>query len=632
MMTSLVEVLRAINQIFEAGIAITAFSLLIRALSFNLRDRVSRSFAIVLSCVVFIFTGEAVGAAVSDLDSIRVWVGVQWVGILFLPAALQHFSDSLLATTGRPSRGRRRILIILSYIFSTVLIAAMAVGQIVGEVVVSSDNYPLATSTPPSASAAFSLYYLASVIMAAVGIWRGYKRTKLTASRRRISYLLVGVVFLAIGSYPYMHIGSSFAQGFPLLFISLVVFGNVGIFLCLLTMAYAVAFFGVPWPDRVVRNRLLKWVLRGPIAVFVMLLLLTLTIQMSDYFGDRYTVAVPIIAVISVLVTEHMITLVYPYIDRMLFNRGEDDGFYSLQKLSDQLISLGDLRQFLDAIMAAVCDQFQVSTGFVAAASENEWEVIFQVGRWEGFKQEEFNKFLVEKMPEINGQGDTKLYSWGDFWIYPLLTIEGAELIGLIGVLKNAEQKPGAELIEPLQVLGRRATRALEDRILQKQLFKGLEELGPKIESIQRLRAAYRFDQSGIYNEMDELESSVDMSVWVKDAMSHYWGGPKLTDSPLVKLRVVKGAISEHGGNTVNALRSILRRALDQVKPEGEKKLTPEWILYNILEMKFIEGYKVREIATRLAVSEADLYRKQRVAIEAMAQAIIDMELKAREQ
>jgi hypothetical protein len=71
---------------------------------------------------------------------------------------------------------------------------------------------------------------------------------------------------------------------------------------------------------------------------------------------------------------------------------------------------------------------------------------------------------------------------------------------------------------------------------------------------------------------------------------------------------------------------------LDQVKPEGEKKLTPEWILYNILEMKFIEGYKVREIATRLAVSEADLYRKQRVAIEAMAQAIIDMELKAREQ
>ena len=34
----------------------------------------------------------------------------------------------------------------------------------------------------------------------------------------------------------------------------------------------------------------------------------------------------------------------------------------------------------------------------------------------------------------------------------------------------------------------------------------------------------------------------------------------------------------------------------------------------------------------RLAVSEADLYRKQRVAIEAVAQAIVEMEQEAREE
>jgi hypothetical protein len=54
--------------------------------------------------------------------------------------------------------------------------------------------------------------------------------------------------------------------------------------------------------------------------------------------------------------------------------------------------------------------------------------------------------------------------------------------------------------------------------------------------------------------------------------------------------------------------------------------------LYNILEMKFMEGRKVREIALRLAMSEADLYRKQRVAIEAVASAILEMEDKAREE
>jgi hypothetical protein len=631
MMASLVEILRSLNQVFEAGVAITALSLFIRSLSFNLRDRVSRSFAIVLACVMLIFTGEAVGGGVINPTFLKVWVGIQWLGILFLPAALQHFSDSLLATTGRPSRGRRRKLIQVSYLFSLLLVVGMVFGFSLGWLVISEDNYPQLTSTPLSVSAAFSGYYLASVVMSAVGIWRAYRRTKLTVSRRRISYLLVGVVFLAIGSFPYMHFGSAFALGFPLLFISLVVFGNVGIFICLLTMAYAVGFFGVPWPDRVVRSRLMKWLLRGPITVFFMLLMLTVTIQLSDFFGERYTVAVPIVTVMTVLVSEHLITLTYPFIERILFQQGEEDNFYLIQNLSDRVISMSDLRQFLDAIMAAVCDQFQVSTGFVASTGEGGWEIVFHVGDWETIKNADFDQFLVEKVAEFNGNSHSELFSWGTFWVYPLYTSENDDLIGLIGVLKNEDQVLEPALIEPMKVLGRRATLALEDRILQKKLFKGLEELNPKVASLQRLRAAYRFDQSGIYSEIDEFESTEDMSIWVKDAMSHYWGGPKLTDSPLAGLQVVRGELADHNGNSVNALRSVLRRALDQVKPEGEKRFTPEWILYNILEMKFIEGYKVREIASRLAVSEADLYRKQRVAIEAMAQAIIDMEHKARE-
>jgi hypothetical protein len=48
--------------------------------------------------------------------------------------------------------------------------------------------------------------------------------------------------------------------------------------------------------------------------------------------------------------------------------------------------------------------------------------------------------------------------------------------------------------------------------------------------------------------------------------------------------------------------------------------------LYNILDLKFLEGKKVREIAMRLAMSEADLYRKQRVAIDAVAEEIAKME------
>jgi len=55
----------------------------------------------------------------------------------------------------------------------------------------------------------------------------------------------------------------------------------------------------------------------------------------------------------------------------------------------------------------------------------------------------------------------------------------------------------------------------------------------------------------------------------------------------------------------------------------------PEWLLYNILEMKFLRGHKVRQVAMRLAVSESDLYRKQRVAIESLADILIEMEKEA---
>jgi hypothetical protein len=87
--------------------------------------------------------------------------------------------------------------------------------------------------------------------------------------------------------------------------------------------------------------------------------------------------------------------------------------------------------------------------------------------------------------------------------------------------------------------------------------------------------------------------------------------------------------MERNSGSPVNALRSILRQAMERVRPEGDRRFTGDWVLYNILEMKFLEGRKVRDVALRLAMSEADLYRKQRVAIEAVAKAIAEMEREA---
>jgi hypothetical protein len=180
-------------------------------------------------------------------------------------------------------------------------------------------------------------------------------------------------------------------------------------------------------------------------------------------------------------------------------------------------------------------------------------------------------------------------------------------------------------------LLSQRAAMALRDRQIQQQVFHSLQNLSPQVAMIQQISAAARYDRTAVLAHA-EPPPDENFITWVKDALTHYWGGPKLTQSPLLQLKIVRNEAGEYEGNTANALRAILRKAIEQVKPEGERRFTAEWILYNILELKFLQGRKVREVAARLAMSEADLYRKQRVAIEAVARTVFEMEQQARQE
>ena len=122
------------------------------------------------------------------------------------------------------------------------------------------------------------------------------------------------------------------------------------------------------------------------------------------------------------------------------------------------------------------------------------------------------------------------------------------------------------------------------------------------------------------------------LTEWVKHALSDYWGGPDLSESPLLQLEIVQNSLDDHDGITVRAVRAILKEAIEKIRPEGTRSFTLDWVLYNILEMKFLKGQKVRDVAKRLAMSEANLYRKQKIAIEVVAKTILEMEKQAREE
>jgi len=172
------------------------------------------------------------------------------------------------------------------------------------------------------------------------------------------------------------------------------------------------------------------------------------------------------------------------------------------------------------------------------------------------------------------------------------------------------------------------ASAALEDRRLQQVVFSAFSPLLSELTDIQRRGSILRYAGAAVGGFM--LTQSPELPQWVHDALAHYWGGPRLTENPLLDLEIVKQAAADYDGNVVKALRVVLADAIERLRPDGERKLTaPEWLLYNILEMKFLRGHKVREVALRLAVSESDLYRKQRIAIENLAEIIILMEEEA---
>jgi hypothetical protein len=205
-------------------------------------------------------------------------------------------------------------------------------------------------------------------------------------------------------------------------------------------------------------------------------------------------------------------------------------------------------------------------------------------------------------------------------------------MLGILGLRARADKLDfTANELVILERLIDQANLALEDRLLQQEVFASVEKLLPEITALQEQRSAVAFGGLPILTappeEDDTLVVSSEFNQIVRDALTHYWGGPKLTNSPLMRLEIVQKALAEHDGNATATLRSILGRAIEMQKPEGERSLTTgEWILYNILEMKFVQGKKVRDVARRLAMSESDLYRKQRVAIENVARTIAAME------
>lgn len=629
---TITSIFQTISQIMTAGVAITALSLLLFALAYNLRERVVRAFIMILMCVVIVYTADSVASVSVQPVIIDISLKIKWAGIIFLPATYLHFADSLLTLTGRPSRGRRLWTVRLVYAFSLFLFLLVPLNILVGPYIESSLPAPHLERT--QLTILFPLYYAGVMIVAGSILYRAFQRTVTKTSRRRMIYLLTGATVAAIGIYPYLLFGSGLFTQVPSLFWLIVSLGDLMVGGFLVIMAYSVAFFGVTWPDRVVKSRLFKWFLRGPFTASVVLATTTIIRRFGLLWDDPYNPFVPIFMVAMILFIEYVITLLAPFWERLLFYGSDRREISQIQSLEDHLLTRTDLHQFLEIVTATICDLIQVKSAFIAMMHDGGLELLTVAGDKTAFKEIESSDEVLTLTIENGSKATGNFLSWSGHLLIPLVYEDqqnGVVLLGLCGFPWDETREMEVEHVQSIHLLAYRVGIALRDWQIQQQVLASMKSLQPQVALIQQLRAASSYNKTRVLLDEANLPEE-DFVEWVKDALSHYWGGPKLTESPLLGLRIVQSAIDDYDGSPTNALRGILKSAIDNIKPEGERRFTAEWILFNILELKFLEGRKVREVANRLAMSEADLYRKQKVALEAVSRMIVGMELAAREE
>jgi hypothetical protein len=397
----------------------------------------------------------------------------------------------------------------------------------------------------------------------------------------------------------------------------------------LILMAYSVAYYGISSPDRVVKTRLAQWILRGPIVASTVLGVSVLVNRGSMYLGFDDSRMVPFAVVASLLVLQFLITLIRPSYEELLF-WSERVELHKFRQLEDRLLTSRDMRQYLEAILDAACDITRSQSSFLGVTEQTGIEVELSVGAGQpGIDDNAIpdlcNIQQSEDLPEVG-----RVFRWNSYLLLPIREPDSSNVLGVLGLHEGDREtrlEMSSEAYETLQMLCQRITVALKDRMLQREVLNAVDRLVIKAGEVQEMRAAATYSGRAAFSKPAlAFSTDADLVKLVKDALGHYWGGPRLTDNPLMRLHIVSKVTDEGDGNPVNGLRSILREAMDNVRPEGERKYTAEWLLFNILEMKFIEGRKVRDIAMRLSLSEADLYRKQRIAIREIARIIAEME------
>ncbi len=655
-------VVTLLNRIVVTGILVTAFALIIYIGLYNRTSPIARRFALVLACVIGAFLGDLLTqVSVSNTD---FWLRFQWIGIALIPAASLALSDALLRATGdtqplrqlAPALGAALGVLVFAMIWLTPLVATPGL-----------DSKRLPNLAPGPLFPAFTLYFFGSLAWATYNVIEARRRSLTATSRRRMTYFAVAFAGPALSVFPYLlPVGwpDALPQLVPWIGVLLV---NMAVGAAITFMGYTVAYFGASAPDRVIKRRMVKYLIRGPLLAALVITALVASLRIERWLDLPGFIIGLVGAATIILLAQLFIVTLQPTIDRLI--AGEDSAEVKrLQQFSERLMTTSDQTQYLENILAALCDLLRAKTAFIAVDRDAAGEdgainvVIGHIDQGQATAvsalpvDEEVIRATMRTPPGAdvpqNGRHEPALEAgtdsqgaitldaleggflqWQDYWLVPLRASNGVDVLGVMGLAARASRLDLTdEERQGVAVLIMRAARSIEDALKQRRAFEALERLVPDAEEMQRRMAQTVNPAAPTVSDFQRLpaERYDDMTRYVQDAFKDFWGGPKFTDSPLMELQVVANAMKAENGNASKALRRVLLDAIERLKPDGQRSFTAaEWMLYNILELKVLQSQKVRDVARKLVMSESDLFRKQKAAFAEVARVVIEMEREA---
>ena len=627
---SITQALLSLHLLLAEAILVVVFSLLVYVASRNWRNSVARATVLMLAGVVIVYSGDVLLDKAQRLSTQQFLLRAQWLGIALVPAAYLHLSDGMLTSVGYQSPRRWRAVLVGYVAALLFFVLAVATNLLVRGAV---QNGPVAQFAAGPLFPLFAVVFALATFGGIYNIHRARRRSHTAAARRRLTYL--GFSFLApgLGVFPYLVFAGVGRTWSPALVLLLSSVANIGIAVMILVLAYSVAFQGVLLPDRVVKQDFIRWLLMGPFVGVTIILCFQVLPLLEDVFGlPRDTIVIFGVMIFTVAVPV-FIDYLRPRLENLLLWQDRDQIRW-LRRIDRRVFTHSDLRRLLENTLVTICGAVRVESGFVAAPENNGAIVKASAGPRHTIKRFLHQHNLMALLEQAQEQparprGVTpEILSFLPVDGYCMLPLHAAngEFLGIVA-LACPQTGLTLEVRRLIGALSHQMELALENVQLQDRIYSALRGLDPEMQTLQQLSAQPEVTSPAT---LEQLEADVallpNFDQLVKSALDHYWGGPKLSESPLLGLKTVRRML-ESGGSSTKALQTVLREAIENLRPDEQLDPTAqEWVLYNVLNLRFLQGLRIREIAARLAMSESDFYRKQRVAVEEVARQIALME------